>query len=91
MQAEMGPLTAASHRVNRLSTRQIAMLCRVSEGWTSAMLAREWALADVTVRQSLGAAYRTLGVRDRTAAVVALVIAARRELARECQDERQAA
>ncbi len=89
--AVMGPLTAASHRTHRLSTRQIAMLCRASEGWTNAMIGREWGLADVTVRQNLGAVYRTLGVSDRTAAVVALVIAARREVARERQGERQAA
>ncbi len=74
----MGPLTAASHRAYRLTTREVAMLCRASEGWTNAMIAREWGLAERTVRQQLVAAYRTLGVRDRTAAVVALVIAVRR-------------
>ncbi len=54
------------------------MLCRAAEGWGNARIAREWGLSDVTVRQQFTAAYRTLGVNDRTAAVVALVIAARR-------------
>ncbi len=79
----MGPLTAASHRAYRLSTRQIAMLCRAAEGWTNPMIAREWGLSPITVRQDLSVAYRTLGVNDRTAAVVALVIAALRDVACE--------
>ena len=74
----MGPLTAASHRVTLLRTRHIAFLCRAAAGDTTKLIAARFGLAHHTVRYELMAAYRILGVHDRTAAVVALTIAARR-------------
>jgi len=76
--AVLGPLTAASHRVTLLRTRHIALLCRVAAGDPNKLIAARFGLAHQTVRNELTAAYRILGVQDRTAAVVALTIAARR-------------
>lgn len=87
----MGPLTAASHNAYRLRSRQVWMLVRAAEGWGNDRIGRACGLTEGTVKQELSAVYRTLGVPDRTAAVVALWLAARRMAALERQGECEAA
>jgi DNA-binding NarL/FixJ family response regulator len=55
----------------RLSSRQLEVLLLAVRGRSNKMIARELSLSEGTVKQHLSAAFRTLGVANRTEAVFA--------------------
>ncbi len=58
-----------SVNINALSSRQREILEFVSEGLTNAQIAKKLFLTDSTIKQHLRAAYKVLGVRNRTEAI----------------------
>lgn len=74
----LGPLTAASYRAHRLTPSQIVALGHAADGLGDKAIARRMGIARGTAINHLRDARATLGVDDRTAAVVALHLAARR-------------
>lgn len=65
-----GPQEAATP-VDRLTGRQFDVLMLAIRGKSNKMIARELDLSEGTVKQHLSAAFRTLGVNNRTEAVFA--------------------
>lgn len=59
----------AAHSVDGLSGRQLEVLMKVVQGKANKVIAREMQLSEGTVKAHLSAAFRTLGVQNRTEAV----------------------
>jgi len=55
--------------IEPLTTRQFEVLVFLSRGYSSKQMARELGLSIDTVKNHLRSLYRTLGVRDRSAAI----------------------
>lgn len=63
--------TVPEDAVSMLSARQTAVLLRAIQGQPNKVIASDLGLAEGTVKTHLSAAFRTLGVRNRTEAVYA--------------------
>ena len=61
----------AQFKLKLLTSRQTAVLLKAIQGVPNKLIARELGIADGTVKAHLSAAYRTLGVHNRTEAVFA--------------------
>ncbi|HRO57855.1 MAG TPA: response regulator transcription factor [Burkholderiaceae bacterium] len=61
----------ATGAASRLSARQLEVLLLAIRGRSNKMIARELDLSEGTIKQHLSAAFRTLGVANRTEAVFA--------------------
>ncbi len=66
------PVRAAAPReIDGLSGRQMEVLLKAVQGKANKVIAREMQLSEGTVKAHLSAAFRTLGVQNRTEAVFA--------------------
>ena len=54
----------------RLTQRQIAVLSRIRLGWSNKEIARDLAISDNTVRIHVAAILQTLGVKNRSEAII---------------------
>lgn len=65
------PILAAGENVTLLSGRQTEVLLRAIKGQANKVIALDLGIAEGTVKTHLSAAFKTLGVRNRTEAVYA--------------------
>jgi DNA-binding NarL/FixJ family response regulator len=67
----LGRAESTSPNLQTLSTRQLDALRLAIQGKPNKLIARELSIAEATVKSHLSAAFRALGVRNRTEAVFA--------------------
>lgn len=66
---EAAPAEVSAHSVDGLSARQLEVLMKAVQGKANKVIARELQLSEGTIKAHLSAAFRTLGVQNRTEAV----------------------
>lgn len=66
---EAAPPEVSAHSVDGLSCRQLEVLMKVVQGKANKVIARELHLSEGTIKAHLSAAFRALGVQNRTEAV----------------------